>query len=391
MLQETVGTIRVAQIGRHNDHILNLLRVLAQHSCRRNTCCYALANLDVRIVDLGQFVRKERLQLSSLLGILLAPSLTNSLVLCCPRAQLLATLCIQLLNLGEDLERILGITTQALNRRSYINTCLAQRLTVSRNQILAARTIGTNCTLTHHGLTNDQCRTLLLLVCCLQCRTNLILRMTVDAHYTPAPSLIFSYNILSINLLNRGRELNIVGIVVHNQIVQTQVTSQTTYTLRYLLLDTTVRDICIGLVSSPLAKTGCDKALGDSRTDCHSVTLTQRTRRVLDTTSYIQLGMTGGYATPLAELAQLVHREMTRQCQHAIQHRRHMTGIEEKAITERIGRIIGIVTQKLRIEHIDKISSTHCTARVTRFGFFDHCGSQYTNIIGCCFHLISSH
>ena len=262
---------------------------------------------------------------------------------------------------------------------------------MSRNQILAARAIGANCTLTHHGLTNDQCRTLLLLVCSLQSLANLLHRVTVNAHHAPAPSLILSYDILSINLLNSCRELNIVGIVVHNQVVQTQVTSQTAYTLRHLLLDTTVRDVSIGLVSSPLAKTGCDETLSNSRTNSHRVTLTQRTRSVLDTTSHINLGVTRGYATPLAELAQIVHREVTCQCQNAIEHRRHMTRIEEKAIAERICRIVGIVTQKLRIEHIDEIGTTHSTARVSRFGFFDHCGSQYTNVIGCCFHLISSH
>ena len=391
MFQETIGTIRIAQIGRHNNHILNLLRIFAQNSRRRNTCCYALANLDGRVVDLGQFVREELLQLSGLGRILLAPSLNHSLMLRSPRAQLLATLCIQLLSLREHLERILGIATQALDRCCNIDTSLTKRLTVSRNQILAARSISTDCALAHHGLTNDQRRTLLLVVSRLQCLTNLIFRVAVDAYHSPAPSLVLSYNILSINLLNRCRELNIVGIVVHNQIVQTEVAGQTTDTLRNLLLNTTVRDVGVGLVSSPLAKACCNESLSNSRSNSHRVALTQRTRRVLDTACHIQLRVAGGYATPLTELTQLVHREMTCQCQHTVQHRRHMTRIQEETIAERISRIVGIVTQKLRIEHIDEIGTTHCTTRVSRFGFFDHCGSQYSYVIGCCLHLISSH
>ena len=58
-----------------------------------------------------------------------------------------------------------------------------------------------------------------------------------------------------------------------------------------------------------------------------------------------------------------------------------MTRIEEETIAEWIRRILWIIVHKFRVKQIDKISSTHSAARVTRFSLFDHRRCQYTNIV----------
>ena len=39
-------------------------------------------------------------------------------------------------------------------------------------------------------------------------------------------------------------------------------------------------------------------------------------------------------------------------------------------------------------EYIDEIGTTHCTARVSGFGFFNHGRSQDTDVVGCVVHYL---
>ena len=147
---------------------------------------------------------------------------------------------------------------------------------MGRNLALETLAIGTHSALSHSRVTDDQRRLLGLGISLGESRANLIDVVAVDLDNVPIPRTILSRNILGINLINLGRELYVVGIVVHNQVSKAQVTSNTTYTLRDLLLHGTVRDERVCLVRHPLAKTSNHKALSDSSTYGHSVALTQR-------------------------------------------------------------------------------------------------------------------
>ena len=169
-------------------------------------------------------------------------------------------------------------------------------------------------------------------------------------------------------------------------------TGDTADTLRNLLLNAAVGDESKGFVSHPLAETSHHETLRNGCTQRHGMPLTQRSGGVFDTMFQIQFRVSRSGASPLTKMFEIIQREISSQRQHRIEHRRHMARIEEETITERIGRIIGIIFQKLGIENVDKISSAHGSARVSRLRLLYHRGRQNTDIIrGHCryiFHLI---
>ena len=86
-------------------------------------------------------------------------------------------------------------------------------------------------TLTHHAVSNDKRRAVLLLLGILDGFANLVNVVSVNFLYIPAPSLILLGCILCGDNLGLGRELDVVGIVEHNQVIESQVTGNTACTL----------------------------------------------------------------------------------------------------------------------------------------------------------------
>ena len=58
-----------------------------------------------------------------------------------------------------------------------------------------------------------------------------------------------------------------------------------------------------------------------------------------------------------------------------------MSGVQEKAVTALPTRILGVIHQKLREEHVDKIGTAHCSAGVAGISFFYHRCGQDTDIV----------
>ncbi|CUQ58495.1 Uncharacterised protein [Segatella copri] len=82
--------------------------------------------------------------------------------------------------------------------------------------------------------------------------------------------------------------------------------------------------------------------------------------------------MTRSYRTPLAELLEVFHREETTQSQTSIEHRAHVTWVEEEAVTASPCWICWIINQVLREEHVDEVRTTHSTTWVTGICLFYH-------------------
>ena len=80
--------------------------------------------------------------------------------------------------------------------------------------------------------------------------------------------------------------------------------------------------------------------------------------------SQITFRVTGRNAAPLAELFQIVDRIISGQTKRGIEHGRHVPRVEEEPIPERIRRIVWVVMQELREEHIDEIRTAHGSARM---------------------------
>ena len=122
---------------------------------------------------------------------------------------------------------------------------------------------------------------------------------------------------------------------------------KTTCTLRDLFLNTSVRDECISLMTQPFAKTCGKEALGNGTSHGHSVTLTERAGCILDSALGVKLGVTGCGRSPLTELSQLVNCVVTEEGKDAVEHGRHVTGIEEETVAAEPLAIIGISDKEL--------------------------------------------
>ena len=125
---------------------------------------------------------------------------------------------IDLGSLVKEFEGILGIAAQVGNRSSQISTSTRERLTVSRNLTLETLAIGTTCTLGHNRTADNQGRHLGLCICLGKCGTQLIYIVAINLDNMPTPRTILVRNVLCVDLLNRCRELYVVGIVVHNEV-----------------------------------------------------------------------------------------------------------------------------------------------------------------------------
>ena len=80
-------------------------------------------------------------------------------------------------------------------------------------------------------MTDNQTWALLLGLSLLDSLTNLINIVTVDLLYIPAPCLVLLSCVLAGHNLSLCRELDIVSVVEHDEVVQTQITGDTTSTL----------------------------------------------------------------------------------------------------------------------------------------------------------------
>ena len=154
LLQESVGVIRVAQVCGSTDHVGHLLSQLTQNSCRSTTSSAASLLLHLAPVDLRSLAAEPLLELLCLYGMTLSPLSLLSIALSNDLLQLLSTLCVKLLHLGEDLERILRISPQVLHRVDV--SIASERSTVSCAVALIRRAVSLLGTLTHHTVTDDQ-------------------------------------------------------------------------------------------------------------------------------------------------------------------------------------------------------------------------------------------
>ncbi len=60
-------------------------------------------------------------------------------------------------------------------------------------------------------------------------------------------------------------------------------------------------------------------------------------------------------ALPLTEILQILHRVFAGESQYAVKHRRHVAGIEEETVAGEPLRVLRVVFEKRRVQHIDEI------------------------------------
>ena len=382
LLQVTVGLVRIRQVGRSHDHVVDLLGEDAQHRRRCGARSHVGLHLDGLVVDFGKFARKEIVEFARQLLMLRAPRLLDGGLLRDPLLQRLATFGEDLAALREDGERILRIAAQVLHRSGEIGPGGRQRLAVGRDFVFEALSGGAFGALAHDGMADDERRTLGLALGGDQRLADLIDVVPVDRQHVPAPRLVLHGHVLGHHLVDLRRELNVVRVVVHHEVRQAQMAGDAAHALRNLLLDGAVRNIGIGLVRHPLAETGGHEAFRNGGSQRHGVALSQRSRRILHAAHHVHLRVPRRHAAPLAQRLQIFSRIVPGQRERCIEHRRHVARIEEETVAVGIRHIIGVVTQELGEEHRDEIRAAHSAAGMPRLGLLDHRGRKDADIIG---------
>ncbi len=125
---------------------------------------------------------------------------------------------------------------------------------------------------------------------------------------------------------------------------------------------------------------GGHQSLGQSHTHAGSKALAQRPGGRLHAGRIAVLGMAGSHAPPLAELFELLQRQVVAgQVEQAVEQHRSVPGRQHKAIAIRPGRISGIVLQKLGPEHVGHIGHAHRQAGVARIGLLHSVHRQGTD------------
>ena len=110
--------------------------------------------------------------------------------------------------------------------------------------------------------------------------------------------------------------------------------------------------------------------------DCHSDriadSLPERAGRRLDTRRVAVLGMPGRLALPLAELLQVIEREVVAgEIEHAVQQHRRVAGRQHEPVAVHPGRILRVVSQVPSEEHVGERRERHRRARMAGVGFLN--------------------
>ncbi|OAV67958.1 hypothetical protein Barb4_02275 [Bacteroidales bacterium Barb4] len=212
--------------------------------------------------------------------------------------------------------------------------------------------------------------------------------MTVDGQHLPAPCLVLRSGIFARHFLHLRGKLYVIGIIIHNKVVQSQRAGNPSSPLRDFLLNAAVGNIGVDCLVHPLAKPRLQKLGGNRRSDSQRMPLSQGTGCVLYPPLHIPFGMPRRRTAPLPELRQLLRRIFPCQCQHGIQHRRHVSWIKEEPVPPFPLRTLGVIHQKLRKQHVHEVRPPHRPAGMPRLCLFNHCRRQNTNVIRRPFHYL---
>ena len=111
------------------------------------------------------------------------------------------------------------------------------------------------------------------------------------------------------------------------------------------------------------------------------MSLTEGAGSIFHTVHHVHLRMSGSDAAPLAELLQVIKSVTACTRQYGIEHRRHVTRVEEETVTSLPARVLRVIYEKFREKHIDEIGTAHSTARVSRLSLFHHRDREYAYVI----------
>ena len=239
--------------------------------------------------------------------------------------------------------------------------------------------------LAHDGLADDECGLASDGLGLLDGSADLGSIVAVDLEDLPAECAVLGCGVLVHHLGGLGAELDVIAVIEHHDVVQTQCACDAGCSLRDLLLHAAVGDVDVdGLLGEGGVAGVRGQELGsDGSTDAEGVALTQRAAGVLDATLGVGLGVSRCGRAPLAELLQLFERELADQCELAVEHGGHVAGVEEEAVAAHPCRVGGVVVEIFAVEDVDEVGTAHGTAGVTALGLLDHRSGKDADIVRC--------
>ena len=179
----------------------------------------------------------------------------------------------------------------------------------------------------------------------------------------------------------RAVELDLVVVVEHHQLAEAEVPGEAGGLRRDPLLEVAVGADGVGpvvddLVARPVELRG-EAALGDGHADGVGHALAQRTGGRLHARRHAELGMTGRARAPLAEVLQLLEREVVAgQVEERVEEHRGVPGGEHEAVAVRpVGVRRGMV-QEPRPQRVRHRRHAHRGAGMAGVGLLDAVDGQ---------------
>ena len=185
-----------------------------------------------------------------------------------------------------------------------------------------------------------------------------------------------------------GGELNVVGIVEHDKVVEPKIACNAGSSKAYFLLNATIAYIGVDslLLECWVASLGIEELCSNGSTNGIGVTLSKRTAAVLDATFVAYLRMTWCGRAPLTQLLQLLECELLDERQFSIKHRTHVSRVEEEAVATFPSWVLGVELHVFAVEDVDEVSATHSSAWVSTLCFLHHCCCQDADVVGSTIH-----
>ncbi len=239
---------------------------------------------------------------------------------------------------------------------------------------LEALAVGGDRSLAHHGVADDEGRTLLLGLSLGDGVGDGVGVGAVHLKHVPVPGAVFGCDILVVDSVDHGRQLHTVAVVEHYQVVEAEVAGDAPCSLRDFLLYASVGDEGVGLMGYHIAETRLEETLTDCASDGHGVALPQRAGCVLDAPVRVEFWMARAAAAPLAQLLKLLDGEFPRKGQHRVEHRRHVARVEEETVAGDPLGIVRIGHKEPGIKHVDEVGTAHGAAGMARLCFLHHGG-----------------
>ena len=301
-LDEAVCLVGVAEVGRADNHVGNLLCQQGKTCAGGIACSVVRLLLDAVPVDVGQLAGKPIVQLCCFLCVLCCPCLFFFVARTHVFFQFRKACLVEGSHFGEDDKRSVGVAAKVGDGVAI--GIAAEGRSVRLAAAFVAAAVGLKGSLAHDAVTDDEgwfprdglgfC----------ECLAYLCHIVAVDVEYFPTKGAVSGCRVFAGHNGCLGGELDVVGIVEHDEVVQPQVACDAGCAGTDFFLYAAVADVGIYgfLPEGWVARLGIKELCSDGCAHGIGVPLSQGTAAVLDAPLVAYFGMSGRGRAPLTEL-----------------------------------------------------------------------------------------